>query len=319
MDQFCRTDRSLLKRGHPTITSGAVCPRTVKNPLAHKYWCGVDTKNYGPSSKPASMLSFLSHIKSNNWKLLFVGDSLSFEMYSQLLCSIESENAAVDASKELFWHRSMYLVPLPAPFGPHCIGSSCESTQWVDMAIAENITHIVLNTGAWWSEERIRIRDNNEPLSKNWASVHQNKVLQVYSDHWSESGELLGQLKALKERHGVQFIWRDIAPAGACELVQKHKISGRATTREGIAMQETHSPSWSRFVRMNTIARKAVSSIGGLIISDIWRSSLPEWRHHLNDNTGDWFTDHLHYCIYRNLSIPGMWNNKLFELLKRPV
>ena len=90
-----------------------------------------------------------------------------------------------------------------------------QNTHWADFAIANNVTHLIINTGAWFSPSIIdsfngqRVIDNEDLL------------ISVYKSHFAPNGELMRTLKALAATHNISVIWRDTTPGGMCGLHTK--------------------------------------------------------------------------------------------------
>jgi hypothetical protein len=158
-------------------------------------------------------------------------------------------------------------------------------------------THLVLNTGAWWNYERLVMKPSHVRYRDTWGQrISDKDVLDAFASHFSHKGFLYDIMYQLKKR-GIQIIWRDITAAGICT---NHRVNDFWEYRK-------------LFPVFNAIARKAVLDLGGLVIPDVWESSLGYWGEH---RMGYPNHDYLHWCDGTKHALPSLWNSNLFDLLE---
>ena len=247
-----------------------------------------------------SMAKFLRFLESKNWKLMYVGDSIQNQMYQSLMCAIEGEapHLVKRAKMRVLLRMSPFLSPAPTgcTFVDKNYGKDfLENIAWYHSTIDNNVTHVIFNTGAWWSPGRVWRHDRLHEPRQHKAFSLQN-VVHYFEKHLSVNSTLFRLLHRLKEHHGVTLIWRDITPGGVCK---------------GGTVFRGEFPYYESFTRYNSIARKFVTSqLDGLVIPKVWEMSLDKWRDHVSNN------DTLHWCIFRKMNVPSIWNTLLYDLLE---
>ena len=240
-----------------------------------------------------SMVQFVQLMEKMNWKFMYLGDSIQREMYYSFLCAVEGEDPHMlqRAKDRLLIGTSPFLST--APTGCKFISNEyseafMESMQWYHDSIKNNITHVVFNTGAWWSYAVVK------ELHSPQQSIVEN-VRFCYEKQFSVNSTLFRLLHRLKEHHGVTPIWRDTAPGGVCQ--GKRFFFGKHTY-------------YKTFTSYNSIASRFVTSqLNGLVIPKVWETSLDKWRDHVG------MEDMLHWCVFKKLNVPSIWNTLLYDLL----
>ena len=69
------------------------------------------------------------------------------------------------------------------------------------------------------------------------------------------------------------------------------------------------------FPLYNKIAQRAIKSIGGSVLPDIWSHALPLWR----DHTRGPKQDTLHWCFLRPNSVISFWNERLMDFVYNQI
>lgn len=205
----------------PTSNTSIICPRYNSTYRGSKM-CKEDRYTIIRHIRGQTPMSTYKHFKAlqdrHNIKILLAGDSLSTQMTASFHCSMEAEGSEPyhDGYK---LHIARYLSKIPHPYRLKDIQINSwhgikgfDNDTWFNVAIEENYTHLVLNTGAWYTPTNFQVRSGNV-----WRSmVHNDEALAVFKAVFAPGGRLLTLLKELHDKHNVTIIWRDIAPAGSC-------------------------------------------------------------------------------------------------------
>jgi hypothetical protein len=269
-----------------------ICPKYMSSGIKiPTYAC--DQNRYSTYSSAVSvkksdatpMTDFMNTLEREKNKILYVGDSLTKQMYDSLLCTLESEGYNKDPRgryvDDLFW--TSFLAPITEGYRIQTdenISSTHLGLDWWRNAIDGNFTHVVLNTGAWWYFARFDIYNG-----KKWSAMRSDQeALAMFRAHWDEQGHLMKLLSLLRS-HNIEIIWREIAPTGMCPITN-HALSYIFI-----------------FPEMNRIAAKAMETIGGHVIPGVWDHSAPLFKQHRSVTQ-----DQLHWCLFREDSVPAYWN-----------
>lgn len=248
----------------------------------HRYKCNRSSTFSYPLQ---SMKHFLHSLHKTNKTILYVGDSLTEQMYFSFLCAVESEDPdLLDLAKQrtLFSYSSYLTKVLP----PDCsfikpellkkLSSIILSEDWFHIiATSPHISHVVFNTGAWWSEGNLGVNSES-----------------CYKRQFSSESRLHEILNTLKHHYNVTLIWRDTAPAGAC---------GHTTDpAHSVSSFQTYNQVAKHFVREYEYAG---------VIPSIWHDSVSKWREHIRP------LDTLHWCLFTKFNVPSIWNTLLFKYM----
>lgn len=307
MYQYCKTEIRTPSKIY-TIDhkpSSIICPKMAAK-VKNKYVCyNLSKMTLTPFSRYRNrpMMDFMKFLKEKKFRLMIVGDSLSTQQYNALQCNLESEGAGeedkLEHDKLVSLKNSMFLAPVDnyklADWKQN--DSVLTNSRWSYAVTRYKFTHVVINTGAWWNYDRF-VPSSSHPRYKTGSKrkLTDAELLAAFAAHFSTSGYLYDILYQLRKQ-GVQIIWRDVTAAGMCT---DHKINDSWEYRK-------------LFPVFNAIARKAVLAMGGLVIPDIWNSSVGYWAdHRYSFPHRDW----LHWCDSTKESLPALWNSKLFELLQ---
>ncbi len=248
---------------------------------------------YGESTFDAK--HFLSVLRKRGAGIAFVGDSLTQQMYHTLMCTIEGQLGNANTAKDHFYLSwAPFLVNFESPyrlnpqFAHHKVSGSNLSERWIDEVLQLKVEKLflIINTGPWFDWGRI--------LSDTTA-VGQNVLVKSFHHHFREDGKLVKTLTKLI-RANITVIWRDTAPAGVCDVKNQRYVPASSQRRGEL------------YPVYNRIARQAVLDVGGKVLPNIWNSSLPRWRQHVEMDT-------MHWCSLRSNSVPWMWNYEAIKLI----
>lgn len=230
-------------------------------------------------------------------QILFVGDSLSFQMHHMALCLQEFAGMAMseNGTDVFLFRRSNYLHHLPQHIELHSAPfkkEELEDTSWIQF-VEDNprVKYVVLNTGAWWHRNRLRRKKQGLPTQD---------ILAAFKTHFSPKGSLFRSLRRFQTVLNKTVVWRDLAPGGVCDLKKRSLVYSK------------HNKQYSMYVQLNSIAHSAMKKLGGKVVPNIWEGSLPFWSDHPSI-IGE--KDVLHWCNYELHSVPALWNRELFQLL----
>jgi hypothetical protein len=258
-----------------------MCPNSAHLPYVCHQDQNVSQRAAFPRFEIGEYIEFLT---KHRIRLGFVGDSLTLQMWRTHLCLTEDYEArngklATVPFMTSFIANSLGALPRPFAF------KGGADFQWVEHLFTHNITHVVINTGAWWGLYAVTRPSRPKSVSR------QQYVLSAFHAHFAPKSPLSGILRKLKER-GVVVIWRDNTQAGRCTDYNGYDY-------------------YALFPMYNAIARAAVLREGGLVIPDIWASSVSYWGDHRHE-----YNDTLHWCEGTINSLPVLWNQKLYALLQ---
>ena len=208
-----------------TSSSSIMCP-AVANTMS-QYICDDSRYTVNPAlqnRKQFPYMQFVATLKNNSMKILILGDSLSEHMERAFACSLEEEYIAnrlrFPGTADVVLHRRNWYLSLPPP--PYGLRSNpsndfiLQDPHFFDdtfrTVVDKNITHLVLNTGAWYAPPSFNIMTDAglQNLTKH------SEVVSVFEAVFALDGQYVRMLKELHEKHGVTIIWRDLAPAGVC-------------------------------------------------------------------------------------------------------
>jgi hypothetical protein len=276
------------------------CPKFIRsaNVGDKRFQCNRTSSFFFPLH---SMSNFVQFLDDNNMTILYVGDSIQSQMVSSISCALEAENPdpsdlktmrALFAEHVLFY-SSAFLARTPKNCVVNKPGFNNARLQfhgWFEIAIAQKVTHVVLNTGAWWFPDGIYV--NNKKSSQYQAN-------KCFFRHFGPRSKLSRLLRILKHRHGIVSVWRDITPGGVCD--------------KGALGEGRFNTYYTHFFAHNVIARASITSpaLQGLVIPGVWENSLSKWREHMGEG------DMLHWCMYTEYNVPLIWNSLLYELLNK--
>jgi hypothetical protein len=273
MGEYCATNPT----SRPTldnIQTNIICP-----PLSHvpKFTCPNDTATH---FNTLSMKHFQTFLHDKKYKILFAGDSITEQMFGAYMCSLEAEEVAFDESNpNVLYSRGEMLATVNRLYEVRDARfDNIQSAEWFNVALRNNVTHVVLNTGAWFVPNRIRLVDSTVK-TKDWRILTLKEVVTAFQLHFAPKSHLHRLLSELVHKHGIKLIWRDLAAAGSCDI----------NTPKFRSFQY-----YEKFSKFNSIGRKAVVSLGGEVIPGIWEHSLTQWQHHVGSQTGN--GDLLHWC-----------------------
>lgn len=270
-----------------------ICPT-----VAAKYPKFVCNRTSTSSFPLLSMIDFINFLVDNNFTVLYVGDSLQEQMYHAFLCAVEAEAHGNFlllklAKQRVQYFASYFLTTLP----PECVVTrpqfnvtSLQNDDWFRLAVDQNVTHIVFNTGAWFIPSGIYV-DNHTASRK--------QTRQCFRQHLLPGSRLYHHLHVLSQEHGVEMIWRDVSPAGICNVQTSSLIENQYTDY------------YNDFQYYNAVGQNVtINLLKGLVVSDIFEISSIHWREHVSVH------DVLHWCAFKTHTVPGLWNSKLFSVLQ---
>ena len=307
LHEYCGKKNTSILMLAERKTNAIICPSAATK-LRHTlpgYLCLHDS--WIPKSTPTKMLrfrNFLSFIKQHKFKLSYVGDSLALQMFLEVGCNLEAEGALPEHSDHeqyIIYQKACLLAPvsgwnLTRPSQTLALAS----LSWAKEAIRQNVTHIVLNTGAWWTYDRFLAPYYDPKNPRRSPNPNSAELVATFAAHFNEGSVLHKALSELVRVHGIRLIWRDIAPAGSCD----------SNHRANYWKYEYYK----LFPVFNTIARNAILKAGGIVIPGTWDQALGHWRDHVYDNGVHMDTQH--YCIFAKYTLPALWNSNLYKLLR---
>jgi hypothetical protein len=285
---------------------GYVCPQLLekrrKVQVAHQ---DCQRNSTAKMLRLRSMVAFVKFLETHRLTVLYVGDSLQLQMYNAFLCAVEAENPLLlpIASERVLYHPAHFLTHLP----DGCIlrrenknATVLQSEAWYTKAIDAHVTHVVINTGAWWNPAFIFVDGGSKEGLNGIRPASQEETTSCYQRHFGPNSRLFHLLQNLKKKHHIVPIWRDLAPAGICD-----------TTHQSLAITENYMNYVELFPVYNAISQKLITSphLGGLVVPHVWEYSLPHWREHRAS------IDVVHWCMFTKYNIPSLWNTLLFELM----
>lgn len=297
------------------------CPKLYRsvlfaNVLAHQHFVCNHTAN-APAWEPQLMVPmnrFLDKLNDTGSRILVVGDSLSGQMQLELLCHLELEGGWWTKDNYplvLKFFASRFLAPLKSPYFLEPRVVSEDEFGWVTYSKENNITHIVLNTGAWWEHGRVRKRMGDGNLT---LPLQRPEAVNVFNLMFTTPGwPLFDAIQDLTLHNGIHFIWRDITASGVCHF---NPVTGESSMlNEGPIYWDSRGD----HVAYNNIARQAITKQGGSVIEGIYTESLTNWQNHpiLSMPEQRWIDgnvsapDSLHWCLFSNASMPLYWIYKL--------
>lgn len=260
------------------------------------------SKDSAPLLPQRSMLEFLTFLEENDFRILYVGDSLAGQMMKVFSSALPKKSLASFRLRVFSTGQVPFLGPLPNMRlnDSHLDDENIPiwSDHWVKTAIRIRATHVVLNTGAWFALRRLHLTRDHPNYRGPDQEATGDELIAAYAAHFSPNSVLYEYLSFLKNR-SIALIWRDMAPGGVCKSDGGSRCS---------ILIHTYFPIF------NAIARKAIRGLGGLVISDVWRSGLGAWQDHMSLTK-----DPLHWCLSVEVPVPLYWNSKLFELLEEQV
>ena len=262
------------------------CPKTfqtvVEDRGAHflqHYMCNRTSRFH---YKLLSMKHFLYYMVHTNISILYVGDSVTEQMYFSFLCGVETEESSLFslAKKRTAFSFSSFLTS-SLPTG--CTMNSVVlknhpyvmSEDWYTMASSKRFSHVVINTGHWWS--RNHIGDNHTTC---------------FEQQFSKGSKLYNMLTKLVNYPDLTLIWRDITPGGIC------------------GKENQLSYSFCHYQTYNLIATRFLRGLA-ISIPSIWNDTKYFWFEHVSSN------DPLHWCLFLKYNVPNIWNTLLFKLLRQ--
>jgi hypothetical protein len=248
-----------------------------------------------------SMTDFVKFLDSQGYKVLYLGDSLTAQMWSMLLMNLREDGSSV--GNHASYLPVFFLGPVPDfvhDFPPDAVYlkqvlREFSSVSWTDHVVDNKFTHVVINTGAWFSVHHFKYAPAHQHYNADDGggnpSLHD--LIEAYEFMFRA---VQSAMVELKEKHGVVFIWRDLTAAGVCHPTKPMKCP-----------YSNHKV----FTVFNAIGRKAVLSAGGVVLPNIYTSSLGSFADHARPN------DVLHWCYNTRNSVPSYWNSQLFTLLEQ--
>lgn len=246
---------------------------------------------------------FLYGLKQHAATLIFVGDSISQEMYYNLACIVESdEESLLPAFHEtVFYFRSNLLTTINPKYYIYDIANNAteiQNDEWIRSieSLSSKNKIVVINVGAWFLPERIWHKN-----STTFIRPDTNEVIAVYESHFVEDSPLSNALQHLMNNHGVTVIWRDTTPGGICG------------DKGELITSWTHY--YKYFHEFNIIAKSFVQRIGGFHLPLIWEASKSRWKTHIMGEKNDF----LHYCLFKSSTVPWMWDTVLFNYLEKKI
>ena len=285
--------------GSSTIYEHVICPTIA---ATHpKFICN---KSSTFSYALLAMEDFIHFLEDKNFTILYVGDSLQEQMYHAFLCAVEAEEALVaqkDQQVTLLLERSKRRVQYSASYflarlPPECIVTrpkfnvtSLQNEDWFQVATRQSVTHIVFNTGAWFTPSGIHIHNRK-------ATREQTRL--CFERHLVPGSRLYYLLHILSEQYNIEMIWRDVSPAGICNT-KTHQLE-----------ESKYTNYYNDFQYYNKIGRNVtVNLLKGLVVPDVYETSMKYWREHMSAS------DTMHWCSFMTYNVPSVWNTKLFQLL----
>lgn len=208
-------------------------------------------------------------------RVYMVGDSLMEQQMDALRCEF-----ADVWTRSQYYHSPFLLAPthklLPNPlfYMPDAYEAKC---HWYD-TVPEGTTHVVLNSGLWWTSDT--------PDKKRNKIRFINSTQSGIQDGFRDMMQRLGvHIKHLTSR-GIKVFWRDTSPYGRC-------TGDLRTELDRYTGDYVHIPD------MNDIARNVFLKNGGHVLP-IYKLSAMMWQEHF---------DGAHYCMENaHSSIPSVWN-----------
>ena len=266
-----------------------ICPKTLQkaHETTFRFQCNrTSTVKKIQNYRSISIKQVTSFLVKNEIKVMLVGDSITQQMWTSYECSLEAHCRDLEHpdSKQVLREYSTHLADLPDTCVRKKTLHSWESQDgWVNKALVNNITHVVINVGAWFSSNKIHV---NASLTKLEQDIF---ILNCVKQHFQFGSKLYQHLVNLKN-HDIAIIWRDTTPGGLCNC---------DTCRDQGHLQ---------FPLFNAIARDFITSNElGKILPGVWDLALPHWREHVSTR------DPLHWCLYVQNNIPSLLNTLLFR------
>jgi hypothetical protein len=290
--------------------SKSICPReSIVDPF-----CNLTAREgYQPARYTANGLPewsakrFKEAMIEDGGRIAFVGDSLMYQLYSELLCLAEAENETLR-----FWgpgsvyFQEALLVTLPEPVHEQFQNIKPTdrkpfSMEWVDKVIEKEIKYLVFNTGAWWDPSTF-VRRSKWCEHGKFGTATQEELISIYIEAMEQT--LLPIFTNLVQNHGIIPIWIDVHPGGKLDL----------TTGENVMMND-----WAKFYRLaprlNEVGRTMMVQAGGWVLPT-WDSSFPRSMDHLfTEGKNPQVDDQLHWCARYHNSVPAVWVQLLAQVL----
>lgn len=249
------------------------------------------------------MIDFIQFLDEKNLTVLYVGDSLQQQMYHSFLCSVEAEADTLrynsthsllgNAQRRILYSPSYFLTSPPHEcrvVRPNFNVSFLQNEDWFHVAMNQEVTHVVINTGAWFIPSGFYIK-------RDKATRQQTR--QCFRKHFQPNSHLYQLLHTLSHRHRIKLIWRDMSPAGVCD------------TETGHMKENKYTAYYNDFPYYNEVGGGVVQNLlKGRVIPDVYDTSMMYWREHVSED------DAMHWCLFKKYSVPSIWNSKLFQLLQ---
>lgn len=227
-------------------------------------------------------------LASQKIMIYYVGDSVMEQQCDALHC----EFPQLRAHSRCYAYGTQFLVPpvpwlkrnprfyLPAAYQP-------PTALWEDAL--ENATHVVLNTGLWWTG----IVQGTHQNKLRFLHEDQNRIVEGYRQSLDALSPVVARLVA----RGVDVIWRDTTPTGIC------------ITKDGrhITKPDRYTETYKCIPELNAIAQETIRKAGGRV--------LPIYTLSLRAPSIERF-DTVHFCMEdASHSVPSVWNKLLLGMI----
>eukprot|EP01041_Mallomonas_annulata_P010447 gene10447-21800_t len=293
-----------------TTTAETFCPDVISRApelgICSNFSAGI-ILNYDNEFKVFNGSHLIELLSFSETSLTFVGDSLSRQMHTTLMCMLEYEKLSKStyAQEGIKATESNFLTALPAPYFIRDFHFHSDNVTllinpgWVDKVINSPYKNriVIINSGAWWHPINILISES--------TPVDMDGMVEAYRKHFSRNGPMDRMLHHLTN-HNVTVIWRDTTPAGICNANNE--------------AEQTKYPYYNRFYQLNVIARKLFTNRKRRhVLPHIYSSTLPLWYQHFGIKYNDPTIDQLHWCTYVPNTAPWIWNTIMYNFLVKEV